>query len=179
MEESSRPGARRLPIPPGLWSALLFVLAGLPFLRSAGLHVDASYELAGFYGCSNPAWKITIFRREVPVMIIQYLGAFKAWLYQPLLRHFEVSPFAVRLPTLLVGACSVWMFYLLLNRVSGRRALPSLSDRSGRGAILGPAQPARLVGAWGGAVPAVGAERATAQPISRSLGDPRYHRHLD
>jgi len=98
------------------------VLAGLPFLQSAGLHYDASYELTAFYDCSNAVQKAQVFGREVPVMIIPYLGAFKAWLYQPLLRYLDVTPFALRLPTLLVGAGSVWIFFVLLERVSGRRA---------------------------------------------------------
>jgi 4-amino-4-deoxy-L-arabinose transferase-like glycosyltransferase len=109
-------------ISPGFWIALLFVLAGLPFLQPAGLHYDASYELTAFYDCSNVAQQSPIFGLKVPVMIIPYLGAFKAWLYQPLLRYLEVTPFVVRLPTLLVGALSVWIFFILLDRASGRRA---------------------------------------------------------
>ncbi len=109
-------------ISPGFWIALLFVLAGLPFLQSAGLHYDASYELTAFYDCSHVAQQNHIFGLNAPVMIIPYLGAFKAWLYQPLLRYLDVTPFVLRLPTLLVGAGSVWIFFILLDRVSGRRA---------------------------------------------------------
>ena len=62
----------------GLWFAALFILLGFPFLRQTGMHYDASSELAAFYRCCSPAFKVTMFGRQVPLMVIQYLGAFKA-----------------------------------------------------------------------------------------------------
>jgi hypothetical protein len=55
-------------------------------------------------------------------MIIQYLGSLKAWLYAPLLKYFVVTPFLLRLPTLIAGAGSVWLLFAILDRISGRRA---------------------------------------------------------
>ncbi len=106
---------------PGLLFALLFVLIGLPFLRKAGIHFDAAYELACFYGCSNPAFRPVLFGSREPIMIIQYLGAFKAWLYRPILLYLETTPLILRLPTLLLGAGSVWAFFAVLDRTVGRR----------------------------------------------------------
>jgi Dolichyl-phosphate-mannose-protein mannosyltransferase len=107
---------------PGLWLAALFILLGLPFLRQTGLHYDASAELGSFYSCCAPAFKVAMFGREIPLMVIPYLGAFKAWLYQPILRYLELTPLILRLPMLVVGAFSVLMFFQLLKRVSGRGA---------------------------------------------------------
>jgi hypothetical protein len=112
--------ARR--ISPVWWIAALFFLTGLMFLRKAGIHFDASYELASFYRCCTPAFRPTLFGRAVPVMILPYLGAFKAWLYYPLLQSFEVTPVVLRLPVLLVGTVSVWLFFVVLDRTAGRRA---------------------------------------------------------
>ena len=106
----------------GLWFALLFILLGFPFLRQAGMHYDASDELGSFYRCCSPAFKVELFGRQVPLMIISYLGAFKAWLYLPILRYLQLTPLSLRLPMLAVGACSVWLFFNLLERVSGRGA---------------------------------------------------------
>jgi len=106
----------------GLSFAALFVFLGLPFLRQAGMHYDASDELGAFYRCCAPAFKVTMFGRQVPLMVIPYLGAFKAWLYQPILHYLQLTPLILRLPMLLVGAFSVWMFFQLLERVSGRGA---------------------------------------------------------
>jgi Dolichyl-phosphate-mannose-protein mannosyltransferase len=101
---------------------LLFLAVGLAFIRKAGLHFDASYELASFYSCSFPAFRATLFGYQVPVMVIQYLGAFKSWLYHPILTYLEPTLTALRLPLLLVGAGSIWLCYLILERIAGRRA---------------------------------------------------------
>jgi hypothetical protein len=107
---------------PALGAAALFFLLGVPFLTLAGLHCDACDELAGFYPCSHPAFKVRLFGQHVPLMVIQYLGSLKTWLYLPILKYLEVNPLALRLPVLIVGAASVWLFYLLLDRTAGRLA---------------------------------------------------------
>jgi hypothetical protein len=109
-------------IPAALWFALLFILAGLPFIRLPGLHVDASSELACFYPCSQPVFRPTFLDNPVPVMVLSYLGAFKAWLYLPILQFLELSSTVLRLPLLLVGAASIWFFFAILERTAGRRA---------------------------------------------------------
>lgn len=111
--------ARR--ISPVWWIAVLFFLSGLMFQRKAGMHFDASYELASFYRCCTPAFRITLFGHAVPVMTLPYLGAFKAWLYYPLLQFLDVTPVVLRLPVLLVGTVSVWLFFVVLDRTAGRR----------------------------------------------------------
>jgi hypothetical protein len=107
---------------PGAWIALSFLIIGLPFLRMAGLHYDASFELACFYPCSTPIFRPNLFGHTVPLMIIQYLGTLKAWLYAPLLKYYVVTPFLLRLPSLMAGAGSVWLLFAILDRVSGRAA---------------------------------------------------------
>ena len=113
--------ARR--ISPGFWIALLFLLCGLMFLRKTGIHFDAAYELAAFYyHCCAPAFRAPpVFGHAVPVMILPYLGAFKTWLYYPFLRTLDVTPVLLRLPLLLVGTASVWLFFAILDRTVGRR----------------------------------------------------------
>ncbi len=86
------------------------------------MHYDASYELSCFYPCSVPAYRPRLFGHTVPVMIIQYLGALKAWLYLPILKYLEVTTVVLRLPFLFIGAASVWLFYVILDRVAGRAA---------------------------------------------------------
>src|SRR3954454_13732739 len=102
--------------------ALLFIALGAPFLRKAGLHYDASYELAAFYPCSSPVFKPNFLGFDVPLMVLPYLGTLKTWLYLPILRYLEITVQSVRLPFLLIGATSVWLFFAILERVSGRRA---------------------------------------------------------
>jgi 4-amino-4-deoxy-L-arabinose transferase-like glycosyltransferase len=95
-------------------------MGGFAFIGKAGLHYDASYELASVYACCTPAFRPVIFGWHVPVMILPYLGAFKTWLYYPLLQWFDVTPFLLRLPVLLAGAASVWLFFRVLDRTIGR-----------------------------------------------------------
>jgi hypothetical protein len=113
---------RRFVPPPGVSVALLFFLLGLAFIRKAGMHYDASLELASFYRNAGIEFRTLLFGHSIPVMVLPYLGAFKAWLYWPILRYFEVTPVVLRLPFLLTGAVSVWMTWLLLERIGGRRA---------------------------------------------------------
>lgn len=108
-------------ISPGCWIAALFFLSGLMFLPQAGIHFDASYELASSYRCCTPAFRLTLFSYAVPVMILPYLGAFKTWLYYPLLQSLDLTPVVLRLPVLLVGTLSVWLFFVVLDRSVGRR----------------------------------------------------------
>jgi hypothetical protein len=102
--------------------AALFFLFGLPFLRKTGIHYDASYELASFYSCCTPQFKVALFHHSEPLMIIQYLGALKAWLYLPILHFLPVTPFFVRFPTLVVGSLSVLLSFSILERIGGTRA---------------------------------------------------------
>jgi len=104
-----------------LWIALLFVALGALFLRKAGLHYDASFELAAFYACGAPVFKANVFGYEIPVMVLPYVGTLKTILYLPILEFLEVTVTAVRLPFLLIGATSVWLFFAILERVCGRR----------------------------------------------------------
>jgi 4-amino-4-deoxy-L-arabinose transferase-like glycosyltransferase len=107
---------------PAVWIALGFVLQALPFLRLAGIHYDAASELACFYPCSIPPFQVEIFGHTVPLMVLPYLGALKAWLYLPVLRYLEVTPVVLRVPFVLAGAGSVYLFFRILERVSGRPA---------------------------------------------------------
>ena len=112
----------RRPIWPAVSIATSFLVMGLPFLRLAGMHYDASSELACFYACAVPAFRVRLFHHWAPVMIIQYFGALKAWLYAPILKYLDLTPVVLRLPFLFAGAGSVWLFFAILDRVSGRRA---------------------------------------------------------
>jgi hypothetical protein len=55
-------------------------------------------------------------------MLMSYVGALKAWIYGPLLRNLGSNLYTLRIPVLLAGATSIWLFFLLLRRISGDRA---------------------------------------------------------
>jgi hypothetical protein len=101
--------------------AALFGLLGLPFLPLTGLHIDASDELACFYPCAPPVFQTNVLGFDIPVMVLSYLGALKAWLYLPLLK-LNPGVFLLRIPFLLVGGITVALTFVLLGKMSGRAA---------------------------------------------------------
>ncbi len=55
-------------------------------------------------------------------MAMSYLGCLKILLYRPIFGLFGTGAYAVREPALVMGAASVWLFFLLLRRIAGLRA---------------------------------------------------------
>jgi hypothetical protein len=102
--------------------ALAFFLLGLPFVASTGIHYDAAYELGCSYTCDNAAYSVTLLGHRIPLMVLPYVGSLKAWLYWPILQYLEPTPYALRLPLLAVAALTVWLAFLLLERMHGRAA---------------------------------------------------------
>ncbi len=54
-------------------------------------------------------------------MLLSYLGALKTWIYFPILTLIHPSYLTIRLPALLIGAVSIWLFTWFLERAHGRR----------------------------------------------------------
>jgi len=94
------------------------VLSGTAWIRHPGIQNDEALFASVIY---HPVWgEYSIL--GVPVMLISYLGAVKGWLYAPLFWIWPPSPASIRLPMLLAGALTVWLFYRLLRRIHGPRA---------------------------------------------------------
>ena len=70
----------------------------------------------------GPAWKTSIFGHDVPVMLMPYLGALKAWLYVPVVAAFGTGPGALRLPMIALGAATILVFFGLVKRWAGGTA---------------------------------------------------------
>ena len=58
---------------------------------------------------------------RLPLMLMNYIGALKAYIYFPLFELFPVSPVTTRLPAILIGAASLLAVYLALFRLTDRR----------------------------------------------------------
>jgi hypothetical protein len=61
---------------------------------------------------------------DVPVMLMPYIGALKAWLYYLIFNLFDVSVLSIRLPVILIGAATLWINYRYVRIAFG--AIPSL-----------------------------------------------------
>lgn len=52
---------------------------------------------------------------SVPLLIMPYLGALKAWIYAPVFSLFGVSPLTIRLPAILLAAATLLIFYRMMR----------------------------------------------------------------
>jgi len=105
------------------WVAcIFFFVAGQAFLPHLGIQNDEALFAAVLFQPRAAAFVLHIGHSQVPLMLMSYLGALKAWIYSPIFRIFGTGVSAVRDPVLLAGAASVWLFYMLLRRMAGERA---------------------------------------------------------
>ena len=100
----------------------LFLLAGLAVLTKIGLENDEVIFGGSFLKPYGGAYTVQIGHARIPLMVMTYIGTLKAWLYRPLMRNFGTGLIVLRLPMLLAGIASVWLFYRLLYRIAGLRA---------------------------------------------------------
>ncbi len=102
--------------------ALLFFCLGLPFLPLAGLQNDeVLFGAAAFHVPGSVHFHADLFGREIPLMLLSYLGALKTWIYFPILDRIRPSYLTIRLPVLLIGAMTIWLFTWFLEKAHGRR----------------------------------------------------------
>jgi Dolichyl-phosphate-mannose-protein mannosyltransferase len=99
-----------------------FVALGWPFLKRMGIEVDEAMVGSGIYERAAPWYSWHIFRRDIPVMLISYLGALKSWICAAVFAIWAPGPVSLRLPTAMLGAGTVALFWRLLDDISGRRA---------------------------------------------------------
>ena len=99
-----------------------FFAAGVAVIPYAGIQNDEALFAAGIYSPQAVRDSIQVFHRPVATMLMSYLGALKCWIYEPIFAIWQPSVYSLRLPVLLLGAFTIWLFYRLLVRILGRRA---------------------------------------------------------
>ncbi len=105
-----------------LVAALAFVAIGMLFVPRLGIEADEAIIANGIYDHGDPWYSWKFAGVELPIMLISYLGALKAWLYNGLFLFAPPRPIVLRLPMLLFAAGSLWLFFEILDRTIGRRA---------------------------------------------------------
>ncbi len=105
--------------------ALLFVAAGLLFIPRMGIEADEALVANGIYPHGQAWYSWHFGQDEVPVMLISYLGALKTWMYNGIFLLTPPRPLSLRLPTLLLAAATLPIFFSLLRRTISRRAAQS------------------------------------------------------
>jgi hypothetical protein len=99
-----------------------FFFAGLAFIPHIGIEGDETLFAAGIYRPRGELFALHIGQGQVPIMLMSYLGALKSWIYKPIVDVFGAGPMTLRVPMLLAGVASLWLFFLVLRRVAGERS---------------------------------------------------------
>ena len=109
-----------------LFAVLLFVAVSYLFIPYAGIQADEAIFVSGIFGRIGIADLVSIrtpvLKIELPLMLMSYLGALKAWLYAILFKVLTPSAASVRVPVILATAATVFLFARLLRRIAGERA---------------------------------------------------------
>ncbi len=107
---------------PALILPLLFFCIGLAFLPLVGIQGDeVLFATAIFHLPGATTFSARVFHHKIPLMLLSYLGALKTWIYFPILALIRPSYWSIRLPVLLMGAVTIWLFVWFLERAHGRR----------------------------------------------------------
>ena len=95
-------------------AASVFVLVASRRIDLPGLYMDE----VDFVNAARGGFDDTmIYRRlgSVPLLIMPYLGALKAWIYAPVFWVFGVSALTIRLPAILIAALTLLIFFQLMR----------------------------------------------------------------
>lgn len=107
-----------------LFLCILFVVSGSLWIWRPGIQSDEALFSVGMYPpfYYPPISAARIFGRDYALMVMSYVGSLKTHLWMPVFTIWGASPETIRLPALLIGATSVWLFFLLLRRTLGAQA---------------------------------------------------------
>jgi 4-amino-4-deoxy-L-arabinose transferase-like glycosyltransferase len=89
-------------------ASIAFYLAlGLAFLPLPGIQDDEVLFTAAIFRAEWVEYKLTILGHHIPLMLMSYVGALKAYLLYPVFALFGCNVWTLRLPVLLLSALSI------------------------------------------------------------------------
>src|SRR5207248_2212250 len=107
------------------WSDSLALVAACIFIFLATYRIQLPglyYDEVNFVNASQGAPDNTFIYMKlgsVPLLIMPYLGALKAWTYAPIFHLFGVSPLTIRLPAVLLAAATLLILYRAMRDTVG------------------------------------------------------------
>jgi 4-amino-4-deoxy-L-arabinose transferase-like glycosyltransferase len=102
-----------------LAACTFFFLAGLALIPRVGIENDEAIFGVAFYEPHGADYSYHFGYLRLPFMLLPYLGTLKSWIYEPLFHAFGMGLNVLRIPALLIGTASLWLFYRLLVRLAG------------------------------------------------------------
>ena len=99
-------------------AACIFVFLASYRIELPGLYMDELDFVNAAQGAPDNTM-IHMRLGSVPLFIMPYLGALKAWIYAPIFGLFGVSALTIRLPAILIAAVTLLIFYQLMRAQLG------------------------------------------------------------
>jgi 4-amino-4-deoxy-L-arabinose transferase-like glycosyltransferase len=95
-------------------AACVFILLATYRIKLPGLYYDELIFVNAAQGAPDNTF-IHMRLGSLPLFVMPYLGALKAWIYAPIFRLFGVSALTIRLPVILIAAMTLLIFYIALR----------------------------------------------------------------
>jgi 4-amino-4-deoxy-L-arabinose transferase-like glycosyltransferase len=108
----------RLPDWLAIGAASIFILLAAYRIELPGLYYDELVFVNAAQGAPDNTF-IHVRLGSVPLFIMPYLGALKAWIYAPVFHLFGVSALTIRLPAILLAAVTLVLLYWAMRRTIG------------------------------------------------------------
>jgi hypothetical protein len=99
-----------------------FLLSGMAFIPRLGIEADEALPAAPLFRPKSWYYALHWSHARIPLMHMSYLGTLKTWIWRPVFHYWGTGVWALRLPALVAGAASIWIFYRFLRAVVGPRA---------------------------------------------------------
>jgi len=99
--------------------AISFFAAELLFLPLAGIQADEVLFVTPFFKGVMPLYSWHAGSIRIPVMIMDYIGGLKSWLYWPLLRVWAPGVWFIRLPACMCSVATLMVFGDTVRRIAG------------------------------------------------------------
>jgi hypothetical protein len=99
-------------------AACIFIILATYRIQLPGLYYDEVNFVNAAQGAPD---KTFIYAKlgPIPLLIMPYLGALKAWIYAPIFYLFKVSPLTIRLPVILLAAVTLLILYRAVRHTIG------------------------------------------------------------
>ncbi|MCU1338557.1 MAG: hypothetical protein JWO19_4138 [Bryobacterales bacterium] len=103
----------------GLFACALFILLGALIIPYAGIQADEALFSTPLFPHIDKHLQLPLRPHNVPLMVMTYIGSLKTLFYWPIFRIFGAGPWTVRLPVVLLGALTIFVFFHLARASGG------------------------------------------------------------
>jgi 4-amino-4-deoxy-L-arabinose transferase-like glycosyltransferase len=103
-------------------ASALFILLGTALIPFAGVQNDEALFGVPLYLFNPKDLSIIVFHRHIPLMVMSYVGTLKTWIYSAIFLFASVDIWTVRLPMVVTGALTVFVFCRFTSRAAGPMA---------------------------------------------------------